>query len=163
MTRWLGLAYGVSDAISGPILGVSSVSIGVSTLLAPTLAKKMGMVKAIVATQGISTIFMFAIPFSPEFLTASALYTVRSFLMNMSSPLQQSMIMGLVDKDERGAASGISSALWRLPNSLSTGLGAWMMGLGLLAEPFYSAAGLYVVSIAMFWSFFRNVKMPEEK
>ena len=83
--------------------------------------------------------------------------------MNMASPLSQSMIMGLVTEDERGAASGINGALWRLPNALSTFIGAWLMGLGLLGEPFFIASLLYIASIILFWHFFRGVKMPEER
>jgi MFS family permease len=162
MSMWFGLRYGISDAISVPILGVSNIVIGFSTLLAPRLARKTGLVKAIVLTQGISTIFMFATPLSPEFISASFVYTVRAFLMNMASPLQQSMIMGLVPEDERGAASGISAALYRLPNALSTSIGAWMMGIGLLATPFFLASLLYIASIALFWYYFRRTKMPEE-
>jgi MFS family permease len=163
MTRWLNLAYGVSDAISGPILGVSNVLIGVATLAAPSLARRLGIVKSIVVTQAVSTVFMFTTPLSPEYLTASTVYTIRTFLMNMAGPLQSSMLMGLVSADERGAASGISGALWRLPNSLSTTIGAWLMGIGLLAMPFYLATVLYVISITLFWLFFRTTKMPEEK
>jgi len=163
MTRWLNLAYGVSDAISGPILGVSNILIGVATLAAPALARRLGIVKSIVVTQAVSTIFMFTTPLSPEYLTASAVYTIRTFLMNMAGPLQSSMLMGLVSADERGAASGISGALWRLPNSLSTTVGAWLMGIGLLAMPFYLATVLYIISITLFWLFFRTTKMPEEK
>ena len=83
--------------------------------------------------------------------------------MNMASPLSQSMIMGLVAEDERGSASGISGALWRLPNALSTIIGAWLMGIGLLAEPFLIAGLFYIVSIILFWIYFRGVKLPEEK
>jgi len=160
---WLHLAYGVSDAISGPILVISSILIGVATLAAPALARRLGMVNAIVVTQAVSTVFMFTTPLCPGYLSASALYTIRTFLMNMAGPLQQSMIMGLVAADERGAASGISSALWMLPNSLSTTIGAWLMGIGLLAMPFYLATVLYIISITLFWLFFRTTKMPEEK
>ena len=83
--------------------------------------------------------------------------------MNMATPLSQSMIMGLVAEDERGAASGISGALWRLPNALSTWLGAGLMSIGLLAEPFFIASLLYIISIMLFWYYFRKVEMPEEK
>jgi predicted MFS family arabinose efflux permease len=81
----------------------------------------------------------------------------------MASPLSQSMIMGLVPEDERGAASGLSGALWRLPNALSTFIGAWLMGIGLLAAPFYIASLLYIISILLFWLYFRKAKMPEEQ
>jgi MFS family permease len=163
MTLWMYLRYGIPDTTSGFLLAITSLLIGVATLAAPYLAKRMGLVKAVVTTQGISTLFMLATPLPPHYLTATAVYTVRAFLMNMSSPLEQSMIMGLVAENERGAASGISSALWRLPNALSTLIGAWLMGLGLLAEPFFLAALLYAASITMFWFFFRNTRMPEEK
>jgi predicted MFS family arabinose efflux permease len=82
--------------------------------------------------------------------------------MNFSSPLGTSLIMGLVDKDERGAASGISTAIWRFPNSISTIIGGEMMRGGMLALPFYIASVLYSVSIGLFWIFFRKARVPEE-
>ena len=162
MAAWLGLQYGISDTVSGPILGISSLVTGVATLTAPLLAKRFGLVKAITVTQSVSTVFMFTIPLSPNYISAGFAYTLRSFLMNMANPLEQSLIMGIVIEDERGVASGISSALWSLPNALSSFVGAWFMGLGLLAAPFFLAGLLYAVSIALFWHYFRNTRMPEE-
>jgi MFS family permease len=163
MTAWFSLQYGISDAISGPILGVASILIGLATLAAPMAAEKLGLIKAIVLTQAISTIFMFATPLSPDYALASIIYSVRALLMNMAAPLQQSMIMGLVAKEDRGAVSGLSGALWRLPNALSTFVGAWLMGTGRLVEPFFIAGLLYLVSIVLFWYYFRSSKMPEEQ
>jgi MFS family permease len=162
MTAWLGLQYGISDAVSGPILGVSSLVTGVATLAAPVLARRIGLVKAITLTQGFSTVFMFAIPLSPSYVSAGFAYTFRSFLMNMANPLEQSMIMGIVIEDERGAASGVSSALWSLPNALSSIVGAYLMALGLLAAPFFLAGLFYFASIMLFWYFFRSTKLPED-
>jgi MFS family permease len=162
MTLWFNLQYGISDKISAPILAVSSVLIALAILVAPPLAKRFGLVKAIVITQAVSTIFMFLTPLPSSYALAGLVYSLRALLMNMASPLSQSMIMGLVAEDERGAASGISGALWRLPNALSTWIGAWLMGIGLLAEPFFIAGLLYIVSIMLFWVYFRKVKMPEE-
>jgi len=163
MALWFNLQYGISDAISAPILAASSILIGFATLVAPRVAKKFGLVKATVITQVVSTPFMFLVPFSPNYALAGFVYSMRALLMNMASPLSQSMIMGLVAEDERGAVSGISGALWRLPNALSTGIGGWLMGIGLLAEPFFIASLLYVISIILFWYYFRKVKMPEEE
>lgn len=163
MTRWLNLRYGTEDSVSGPILGIANLFIGVATLASPPLAKKIGLVNAIVVTQGFSTLFMFLTPLQPEYLSASFVYTIRAFLMNMASPLQQSMIMGLVAEDERGAASGVSAAFWRLPNALSTSIGASLMGIGLLSTPFFLAGTFYIISIALFWIFFNKTKLPEEQ
>ncbi len=161
MTAWLGLQYGISDAVSGPILGFSALVTGVATLAGPSLAKRIGIIKAITVTQGFSTVFMFAIPLAPTYLTAGFTYTFRSFLINMSNPLEQSMIMGIVVEDERGVASGVSSALWSLPNALSTIVGAYLFSLGFLAAPFFLSGILYIISIMLFWYFFRKIKLPE--
>jgi MFS family permease len=158
MTTWLELQYGISDTISGPILGISALVTGVATLAGPWLARRVGIVKAITITQGVSTIFMFATPFAFGFVWAGLTYTLRSFLINMSTPLEQSMIMGIVIEDERGAASGISSAIWSLPNALSTFVGAYLLSLGFLAAPFILSGIIYLVSIILFWYLFRNIK-----
>ncbi len=163
MSRWFYLQYNIPDSVSGPILGVSGFLIAASTLAAPALARRMGTVKAIVITQALSAIFMVATPLSPNYGTAGVVYSVRAFMMNLSNPLTQSLVMGLVDEKERGAAAGIEAAIWRLPNSFSTGLGADLMGIGLLALPFYLATVLYIISISMFWKFFSKSVLPEEK
>jgi MFS family permease len=163
MTAWLRLQYGVPDVISGPILGLVSIIIGVATLTGPPLAKRLGLVKAIVITQAASTIFMFATPLSSSYAIACSVYTVRAFLMNMASPLSQSLIMGLVKEDERGLASGVNTALWTLPNALSASIGTYLMSIQLLAAPFFIASIFYIVSIGLFWFFFKKTKMPEEK
>jgi MFS family permease len=156
MAAWLGLQYGISDTVSGPILGGSSLVTGVATLAGPSIAKRIGLVRAITVTQGLSTVFMFAIPLSPGYLSAGLAYTFRGFLINMSNPLEQSLIMGIVAEDERGAASGISSAVWSLPNALSSFVGASLLAMGFLAAPFFLSAILYITSIVLFWYFFRK-------
>ena len=156
MAAWLGLQYGISDAMSGPILGLSSLATGVATLAGPSIAKRIGLVKAITITQGFSTIFMFIIPVSSGYFSAGFAYAFRSFLLNMSNPLEQSLIMGIVVEDERGAASGISSAVWSLPNALSSFFGAYLMAMGLLSAPFFLSGILYVISITLFYYFFRK-------
>jgi len=162
MARWFNLAYGILDTVSGPILGVSGILTAFAVLAAPTLARRFGLVRAIVLTQGFSTLFMVLVPLSPNYAVAGVVYTIRAFMMNLSNPLGQSVIMGLVAVEERGAASGVGAALWRFPNALSTGIGAGLMGAGLLALPFYVATVLYVFAIGAFWILFKDARLPEE-
>ena len=105
---------------------------------------------------------MVAVPSSPTFPIAGLVYTVRVFLMNLSNPLGQSLLMGLVAKEERGAASGIVASLWRLPNGLGALVGGSLIDARLLALPFYYATVLYVISISAFWFLFRSARLPEE-
>ena len=157
MTAWFGLRFGISDAVSGPNnrhLELSYRRGNVSWALA---CQENRFSKAITVTQGFSTVFMFLIPLSTGLCLAGFAYAFRSFLVNMSNPLEQSMIMGIVVEDERGAASGVSSAVWSLPNALSSFVGAYLMSLGLLATPFFISALLYIISISLFWYFFKKI------
>jgi predicted MFS family arabinose efflux permease len=139
-------------------LGLSSLATGAATLAGPSIAKRIGLVKAITVTQGLSTIFMFIIPISAGYLTAGFAYTFRSFLLNMSNPLEQSLIMGIVVEDERGVASGVNSVVWSLPNALSSFIGTSLMAMGHLAAPFFLSGTLYVISMTLFWFFFRKTE-----
>jgi MFS family permease len=163
MTVWFQAAYRVPDAVSGPVLGVTSLLTAIVVVISPKLARRFGLVKATVVTQASSTAFMLAVPLSPTFAVSASFYVVRVFLMNLSNPLTQSLIMGLVSPEERGMASGITASLWRLPNSLSTTVGLTLIGAGLIALPFYIATVLYVVGIGIFWVMFRNARLPEER
>lgn len=162
MTRWFSAAYNVSDAVSGPVLAASSILTAGAVLLAPRLARRLGLVKAMVVSQACSTVFMVAVPLSPTFAVAGSIYMIRVFLMNLSNPLGQSLLMGLVPGEDRGAASGITASLWRLPNSFSSIIGASLIGAGFLGLPFYIATVLYVFAIAAFWFLFKDAKLPEE-
>jgi len=162
MTQWFKLRFGVPDTYSGPIIGVSGFLIAAFTLTAPSLARRFGLVVSVVLTQGLSMVFMLAVPISPTFPIAGGVYIARTFMMNVASPLGGSLIMGLVDQDERGAAAGINAALTKLPNSISTVIGSSMMNAGFLELPFYIASVLYITSISMFWVFFRKAKAPGE-
>jgi MFS family permease len=162
MAFWFSKAYDVSDVVSGPVLGLTNLLTAGVVLLSPRLARRSGLVKATVLTQGASTIFMVLIPSSSTFSIAASIYLVRVFLMNLSNPLTQSLIMGLVSPDERGMASGITASVWRLPNGLSGIVGYALIGWGLLALPFYIATVLYVIGIALFWFLFKDARLPEE-
>ncbi|HUK79594.1 MAG TPA: MFS transporter [Nitrososphaerales archaeon] len=162
MSYWFSAAYGVTDVISVPVLGVTSILTAFVVFMSPRLARRFGLVKATVLTQASSTVFMLLIPSSPTFAVAASIYVVRVLLMNLSNPLTQSLIMGLVSPDERGMASGITAALWRLPNAVTTTIGLTLVGAGYLALPFYIATVLYVVGISIFWVVFKDAKLPEE-
>jgi MFS family permease len=162
MSQWFAYRYGIPDSVSGSILGISNLLLAGATLAAPAAAKRFGVVRSIVLTEGLSTIFMFATPLPPSYAVSGSIYIVRAFLMNVSAPLSQSLIIGMVPERERGAASGISAAFWRMPNALSSYPGSALMKDGHLQLPFFMASGLYVASISLFWYWFRKARLPEE-
>ena len=155
---WLLLKFGVDDAMSGPLLAVSNITIGLAAIPSAFLAKKYGMINAVVLVTSLSTVFMFSLAFVPSAGLAAGVYLVRAALMNMSSPILDSFLMGIVAKEERGIASAVTSIFWRLPNSISTIIGGAILAAGIYDLPFYLATSFYIVGIALFYVFFRNVR-----
>lgn len=162
MSQWFDYKYAISDTVSGPILGLSGLVLALSALVAPALARKLGIIRAMVITMLISTIFMILTPIPEIYQISAVFYILRTLLMNVSGPLSNSLIMGIIPQEQRGVASGISSIFFRMPNSLSTYPGSLMMKEGRLSLPFDIAALLYVVSIISFYGWFRKVRPPEE-
>jgi MFS family permease len=159
---WFFLKYGIPDSYSGPLLALSSLSIGMAAIFSTRLAHRHGQVRSIVMTQGFSTIFMLAIPFMPGAIWAGGVYLVRSAMMNMAGPIMDSYLMGIVDKEDRGLASAINSIVWRVPNSVTTVIGGTMLAAGYFALPFILAAFIYICAVIAFWFNFRNVKVYDE-
>lgn len=160
---WLFLKFGVLDTFSGPLWAVANLTIGFAAVISPRLSKKYGRVLSIVLTQGASMVFMVTIAYMPDVYVASAFFVVRTGLMNMSVPIMDSYLMGIITKQERGLASAINSLFWRLPNSISTVAGGFLLHAGYLELPFLIAASFYIVAIVLFYWFFKNVKSREEE
>jgi predicted MFS family arabinose efflux permease len=79
-------------------------------------------------------------------------------MINMNTPLIESLLMRLVKENERATASGISQLFWNLPNSFGQPIGGYMIdNIWIDAAPF-STAGFYAAYTALFWLMFRRVR-----
>lgn len=125
------------------------------------LARKIGSVRAVVLSQGLSLAFMVALAFVWDFRTAAIIYVIRTGLMNMSSPLLDSYLMGIVPPEQRGFASSLNSVIWRIPNSVTTIAGGIILASGNFELPFLLAGAFYIVGISLFYMIFKNVKPRE--
>lgn len=158
---WLFLRFGVTDSFSGPLLAISNITMALASFASARLAFRYGSVRAIVLTQGISTVFLVMIPFMAGPVLAGAVYIVRSMFMNMAGPIQDSFLMSIIDKDERGLASAVNNIIWRLPNSITTVFGGMLLAAGFYDLPFFITAACYVAGISIFFVLFRGVQPNE--
>ena len=158
IATWFYFRFSIPDTYSGPLIALSNMTIALAAVGGPFLSKKLGTVNAIVLSQGSSTVFMLAMAFAPGPLLAGGLYVVRAALMNMSSPLSDSFLMGIIPAEQRSFASAVNSLIWRLPNSVTTILGGWILGSGNYGLPIFLGTAFYMVSVTGFYGVFRGVK-----
>ena len=158
VTTWLYLKYGVPDTWSGPLLALSNITIGLSAVVSAAMARRYGPVRAIVMATGSSTAFLLSLAFLTSPVAAAGFYLVRAALMNMSAPIADSFLMGIVPPEQRGLASAVNSIIWRLPNSITTVFGGILMEAGNYDLPIFLATAFYAAFVAGFYAVFRNVK-----
>lgn len=160
---WYRLRFGIPDSYSGPLLAGANLTMGFAAIASPALAARLGAVRAVVLVQGLSTVFMFALAFVGDPVLAGLLYVIRAALMNMASPVMDAYLMGLVASEERGFASALNSIVWRMPNSVSTAGGGYLLERGQYQSPFLIAGTLYALGVSLFFVMFRSVTPREDR
>lgn len=150
--------FGVDSGPMGTLQAVSNLVAALAFLAAPRIASWLGRVRGIVITTGLSVPLLVLIPMAPSFLLSTPLFVVRQALINMNSPLIDSLIMRLVDEKERATASGVAQLFWNLPNSFGQPVGGYMIDRGWVDAPPFSTATFYAVYTMMFWFMFKNVE-----
>ncbi|MDH3445566.1 MAG: MFS transporter, partial [Deltaproteobacteria bacterium] len=134
-----------------------------SFLVAPLIAKRIGVVRTMAFSHGMASGIYLILPLAPTFAVAAALTIARSFLAYMDSPLRSSFIMGVVRPEDRGSAAGITSLSRHVPVSVSPTLSAYMMQAFSLNVPIFLGGFLQLSHDFIFYYMFRNVKPPEER
>ncbi|MGB9022190.1 MAG: MFS transporter [Candidatus Bathyarchaeia archaeon] len=154
--------FGIDSGPMGTLQAMSNLVAALAYLAAPKLASRMGRVRGIVVTTGISIPLLVLIPLSPSFLFSTPFFIARQALINMNTPLIDSLIMRLVDEKERATASGVAQLFWNLPNSFGQPVGGFMIDKIWIDAPPFSTAAFYAVYTTMFWMMFRKVKDQPE-
>ena len=165
LASWMLYKFAIPDTYSGPFLALSNVTIAFAAFASPRLSKRYGLFNSMLMTMGSSTLFMLSLAFIPNAFLAGGMYLIRASLMNMASPLIDSYLMGMVHPGRRGLGSAIAAIVWRLPNSVTTLIGGYLLYAGLTSGdhflydlPWILASGLYAIGIALLYTNFRHVK-----
>ncbi|UCC92758.1 MAG: MFS transporter [Thermoplasmata archaeon] len=151
------LKFDVEVAEIAWLFAATQIAMALSFLLIPNLAERKGTPRAIIATQGFAVVNLAIIPFAPTFYLAAPFHLMRMALMNASTPIQSSLMMGAVRPVDRGKAAAIGAIMWTVTNSLSQTLAGWVMDTYGLDAPFIIAITFYSSAVVLFWYFFRNV------
>jgi MFS family permease len=163
LSYWFFLRFGVELQSLGVTFFLSYLIAAMSFLLAPVIARKIGVVKTMAFSHGTASLVYLLLPFAPTFTVAAALTIFRSFLAYMDNPLRSSFIMGVVRPEDRGSAAGITSLSRHVPVTVSPTLSAYMMQSFSLNVPIFLGGFLQLFHDCVFFFMFRDMKPPEEQ
>jgi MFS family permease len=142
------------DPVIGTLFAWGSLAMGLGLLAAPPLADRMGKIKLVVITQGLSIPFLILLGFAPWFWVSAAAYYVRVALMNMSGPVYQTFVMERVEPSARATVASLVSMSWNFGWAFSPTISGWLQVRYGFGPPFLGTIILYTISVALYWAFF---------
>ena len=150
--------FNISDSLLGTLFGLSSLLIGIGTVIGLRLTMRLnGKIRTVVFTQFTSLVFLMIAGFTPSLWLASFGFLMRAALMNMAAPLYSAFCMEQTPERDQGMVNSVLNISW----SLGWAVGPYLSGLVQVAygfAPLFITTGvLYFTAIVMTWVLFHKV------
>ena len=149
------------NSLGGIFFGTNFLS-ALSFLAAPAIARRFGLLNAMVFTHLPSNFLLLFVPLMPTLELAVIMLLVRNSLSQLDVPTRQSYTMAVVDADERAASAGILSVARNAGAAVAPLFTGAILAVPTLGLPFLLAGGLKIIYDLWIFAVFRNVKPPEE-
>jgi MFS family permease len=160
---WFHVRFGADPAALGAIFFAANLLAAVSALAAARVARRVGLVNAMVFTHLPSNLLLILVPLMPTLGLAVAVLLLRFSISQMDVPTRQSYTVAVVSPDERSAAAGVTGVARSVGAALPPALATALIGVPSLAGvPFFLAGGLKVVYDLLLYRSFIAVRPPEE-
>ncbi len=149
------------DHIGACYFGVQ-VAMLLGTLAGPVLARRLGLVRAVVVTQLASIPFLLVLSYTYVLPLAILAFVVRGGLMNIGVPIITNLGMELSDRQEQGLVNALLTFSWTSSRMVATALGGWFIETQGYTFTMNITIVLYVASSLAFYYFFRRVEVHEK-
>ncbi|MGH9631743.1 MAG: MFS transporter [Bryobacteraceae bacterium] len=163
LAYWFYLRFRVDAATLGGIFFTANVLAGISALLAPRLAARIGVVRTMVFTHLPSNILLILVPLMPNLELAILILLARFSISQMDVPTRQSYTMAIVRPEERSATAGITGVARTTGAAVALSFAGWMFNVpSLINWPFFIAGALKIGYDLLLYRAFVGVRPPEE-
>jgi MFS family permease len=150
------------DTIGAIFLGANLLA-ALSALAAAWVARRIGLVNAMVFTHLPSNVLLLLVPLMPNLGLAITVLLLRFSISQMDVPTRQSYTVAVVSPDERSAAAGVTGVARSVGAAISPMLATTMLGVpALMSVPFFLAGGVKIVYDLLLYRSFTAVRPPEE-
>jgi len=154
--------FNLSPATIGFYYFVVQFSMLAGSLSGPVLAKRFGLVRAVVLTQLASIPFMLILSYSYFLPLAFVAFVFRGGLMNLGQPIVTNLGMELSSREEQGLVNALLMVAWTSSWMVSAALGGSLIQHYGYTVTMNITIILYVISTIVFYIFFRNTEVRRE-
>lgn len=160
---WLFLRFDLSTATAGLIFFWAGLLSAGSQLVAPVLARRIGLINTMVFTHLPANVCLVLAALMPSAQLAVACLLARFALSQMDIPARTSYVMAVVTPPERPAAASITNVPRSLAPAISPTLAGKLLGMTTFGWPLIIGGGLKIVYDLTLLVLFRQRKPPEEQ
>ncbi len=160
---WFHVRFGANPETIGAVFFGANLLAAGSALAAAWVARRVGLLNAMVFTHLPSNVLLLLVPLMPGLELAVAVLLLRFSISQMDVPTRQSYTVAVVSPDERSAASGVTGVARSVGSAVSPMLATALIGVPALAGvPFFLAGGIKIVYDLLLYRRFAALRPPEE-
>jgi len=158
LALWLFGRFGLSLSAAGAFFFWTGLLSAGSQLVAPLLARRIGLVNTMVFTHIPASLCLIAAAFASNLEVALGLLLARSALSQMDVPARSAYVMSVVTPEERPAAASFTAVPRSLASAASPSLAGALFAAGSMAAPLVACGVLKIAyDVALFFEF-RKIK-----
>ena len=160
LALWLFARFDLSLSAAGTFFFWAGLLSAVSQLVAPWLARRIGLLNTMVFTHIPASLCLVAAAFATRLEVVLALLLVRALLSQMDVPARGAFVMAVVTPGERAAAASFTAVPRSLAAAASPTLGGALFAAGYLAAPLVACGVLKIAYDLALWRAFRKIGSP---
>jgi len=166
---WLPLVFqdgmGASSLELTAMVTASNIAIAISWFIIPKFAEARGSVLLIAACQIASVAFLLAIPYSAfSLLLVGFLFTARSVLMLVPTPVLNAFVMNIVTEEIRASFWAVSQLTWTVAYAAAFAVSGYIWANDYSRpEPFIYCSVFYIIASLIFYFYFKHVAEPKDE
>jgi MFS family permease len=158
LALWLFERFGMSLTAAGAFFFWTGLLGATSQLVAPALARRIGLVNTMVFTHIPASLCLIAAALAPTLEVALGLLLARSALSQMDVPARSAFVMAVVTPAERPAAASFTAVPRSLASAISPSLTGAMFAAGAMAAPLIACGVLKIAYDLALFAAFRRTK-----
>jgi MFS family permease len=150
--------FQATDDQIGALYSLSSITLGIGTLVAPALSRRLTKARSVALCEYLSMPFIMLTTLSPNLTWAATAYVARNALMNMAGPIGTTLQMELVTPEERATTNGLMVMADNIPRGITVSVSGAMMTRSDFFTPFLFTTVTYFTASSLYFMFFRNAE-----
>ena len=155
MAYWFELRFGEGPRPLGAMMAVGFLLSGVASMGVGRISRRLGLVKSVVVTRLAGLVLMIALPFSPTFGVAAAIYLLRALFNRGTAGPRQALYVSLVRPGRRGLVASLGNVSQQIPRAIGPAISGLMFDGGMFVLPYLIAAGFQIAFLFAYDRSFR--------